>query len=168
MHAKIQTSPIHLYLHPPLMKIKKIPSLREPSLDSTVAIRLISTTSLRLHVMRWSSILLSIIHARLLTRMIARLLNTLVSTSRDKFLSIISTSVATGFVGVVIRSTAADGEHPEETASDAECDCEPSCSEERGVDCGFGTVGFGDGIDGCGDDGGFDCGHDGCCDDGCG
>jgi len=94
-----------------------------------MAVRLISTTSLRLHIVRWSSISLVVVDARLLGISGVVVVNALVCSSWNKFLGIV-VSAAVGLLAVVIRSTAADGEHPEETASDGKHDCEPGGGEE--------------------------------------
>jgi len=54
------------------------------------------------------------------------IVDTLVRSSRDKLLLITSTTSAVIFV--VIRSTAADSKHPEDTRCNAKCHCQPSCS----------------------------------------
>lgn len=132
-----------------------------------MSIRLISTTPLSLHVMRRSSVCLSIIHARLLT-MITSLLHSLIRTSRNEFLSVITTSAAARFLGMVISGTAADREGPEEATRDAEYDCQPSCSQERSVDVGSCSIGLRYTFDCARCDAGFDGGHDRSSNDGCG
>ena len=53
------------------------------------------------------------------------IIDALVGSSGDKLLLIASTTSAV--ILMMIRSTAADGEHPEDTRCDAKRHCQPSC-----------------------------------------
>ncbi len=115
MHAKIRLpSPIHLST--------------TSILDRSMGIGLICTSAPDRFGVRWNTILLlGSIDAMLLTseRTVVGMIgfsNRVVCSGGDELLPIITTTSAVGTL-VVVRSTTADCEHPEETTSDAECGC---------------------------------------------
>lgn len=83
--------------------------------------------------------------------------DTLVGTGRDELLAI---SPVTFAVLLVLSSTAANGKQPEESASNAESNSNPSRGKEPGVKVSLHTVEFRKCFDSSGRDGGLGSGHD--------
>lgn len=103
-----------------------------------MGIRLIGTGACRLVV------LLRVVNALLLTNIPSIWgINLLVRcVLRNQLLRIIQAATIL-LAGLVARSTAANGEDPEETACDAEDHGEPGDGEEVRIDVGFDSVCFG-------------------------
>lgn len=126
-----------------------------------MAVRLIRTIVVRrLNIWCWDGErALVVVNASLLTRVVG-VLYTLVGTSGDELLGILTSTRATAAVLLVLSGAAADSKHPEETPSNAECGCEPGGGEEGGVERGLDTVRLGSRFDGSDGDGTKNSGHD--------
>lgn len=126
-----------------------------------MAVRLIRALGMRrLDIWSRHRKLLVVVDASLLsTARIMRVLDACISTLWDELLIIITTSAST-LALLILGSAAADGEHPEQTAADAEGNGEPGGGQEGGVESRLHAVCLGGGLDGCYGGGTEGCGHD--------
>ncbi len=105
-----------------------------------MAVRLISVVATdRLDVGCGYSKGIFVVDAGLLA-LVGSVLDALIGTAWDELLGILAATTTVTGLGVVVSGTAANGKHPEETASDGECGCDPGGCEEGGVQGGLNAV----------------------------